>query len=140
MLERAEVDVRELDRQARAAGQRVYYPCAESAGARAGFRRVEQVTELALRNHGFAEPPPELPRARADEIDLVVAPALAATPRGERLGQGGGFYDAILTEFCPPARCLVVVYELQLRERLPWEPHDRRCDVVATEQRVLTAG
>jgi 5-formyltetrahydrofolate cyclo-ligase len=139
MLERGEVDVRDLDQKARASRKLVYYPGLAPDGSPAGFRLVERLRELAARGRGFAEPLPERPLARAGDVDLVVAPALGATLAGERLGQGGGFYDVVLAALCPPARCVVVVHELQLVAQLPTEPHDRRCDVVVTERRALHA-
>jgi 5-formyltetrahydrofolate cyclo-ligase len=137
MLERGEVDVRELDRTARAAQKRVYYPSLGPGGDPGGVRLVERLDELALRGRGFAEPLAEQALARAGDVDLVVAPALGASAEGERLGQGGGFYDAVLAELCPPAHCVVVVHELQLIAQVPVEQHDQRCDAVVTEQRVL---
>jgi 5-formyltetrahydrofolate cyclo-ligase len=50
---------------------------------------------------------PELGRGAAGLVDqditLVLAPALAVDRSGARLGQGGGFYDALLAQLAPSA-------------------------------------
>jgi 5-formyltetrahydrofolate cyclo-ligase len=139
MLDRAEVDVRGLDARARAAGKLVYYPFVCMTPPTRGFRRVDAPSELRQRGRPFAEPDPSALLARRGDIDLFVVPALAAAPDGHRLGQGAGYYDAVLDEFCPPARSVVVVYDGDLLESLPIDTSDRRCDWVVTETRALAA-
>jgi 5-formyltetrahydrofolate cyclo-ligase len=139
MLERGEVDVRPLFQRARAAGKRVYCPFVDRLGDRIdrGFRRVNELGELIPRGFAFAEPDPRAGRARRGDLDLLLVPALAATAAGDRLGQGSGFYDAVLPDFCPPARSLLALFTFQLLAELPVEQHDRGCDLVVTEQRLL---
>jgi 5-formyltetrahydrofolate cyclo-ligase len=68
---------------------------------------------------------------------LVVVPALAVAATGHRLGYGGGFYDAMLPDFCPPAIAVVVAFDFQLVAELPAEPHDVQCGVIVTDARTL---
>jgi 5-formyltetrahydrofolate cyclo-ligase len=136
----AETDLRVLDARARAENKRVYYPVmdpADGGGVRTGFAETRDSAELAERGRKFAEPPPEAPRARRGEIDLVVVPALAVTDGGHRLGYGVGFYDATLPDFCPPAKSLAVAFEFQLLAELPLFDHDIACDLVVTDARVI---
>jgi 5-formyltetrahydrofolate cyclo-ligase len=139
MLERGEVDVRPLFRRACAVGKRVYFPFIDRLGGRVdqGFRRVDDLGELAPRGFPFAEPDPCAVRARRGDLDLLIVPALAATAAGDRLGRGSAFYDAVLPDFWPPARSLLVIFSFQLLTELPVEPHDRRCDLVVTDQHLL---
>lgn len=136
MQQRREIDLRPLDLQLRQRGVRLYYP-AMTAGAggsiETSFRLVNSLDELVPRGKRFAEPPPEAPLAARGEIDVVVVPALAATPSGHRLGYGAGFYDATLPDICPPAFSIVVVNDFQLMLELPLEAHDYRCDEVVTD-------
>ena len=62
--------------------------------------------------------------------DRVVTPALSADQRGVRLGRGGGAYDRALQRASGPA--VAVLFDGEVRERLPEEPHDRRVQAVAT--------
>ena len=62
--------------------------------------------------------------------DLVLVPAVAVDGRGMRLGRGGGSYDRAL----PGCTGLTValLYDGELHERLPAEPHDVAVRAVAT--------
>lgn len=56
--------------------------------------------------------------------DLVVVPALAVDRSGHRLGRGRGYYDRALVAVTAPV--VAVVYDEELIESVPIEPHDRR--------------
>jgi 5-formyltetrahydrofolate cyclo-ligase len=71
------------------------------------------------------------------DLDLIILPALGVTERGDRLGYGGGFYDTLLPDLCPPAISCVVAFECQVVNALPTEAHDRRTDLVVTEARTI---
>jgi 5-formyltetrahydrofolate cyclo-ligase len=136
MLERREIDLRPLDLQLRARGVDLYYPFmtrSDRGDITTGFRLVADVAELTVQGQRFAEPSPTARLAEPGDLDVVVVPALAATPLGHRLGYGSGFYDATLPQFCPPALSIVVVHDFQLMLELPREPHDRVCDEVVTD-------
>ncbi len=64
------------------------------------------------------------------EAALVLAPALAVDGAGRRLGQGGGSYDRALAR--TSARILAVVFDDEVIENVPTEPHDRPVDGVLT--------
>ena len=81
---------------------------------------------------------PELPAVSpefASEELLYLAPAVACTATGVRLGRGGGFYDRMLVEVRRPV--VGVIYACQLAKDLPREEHDRNVDVVVTEQDIF---
>jgi 5-formyltetrahydrofolate cyclo-ligase len=65
--------------------------------------------------------------------DIVVLPGLAFTIAGDRLGQGGGWYDRFLTEVRADCTKIGVGFDLQLVDHLPVESHDVRLDCVVTE-------
>ncbi|CAB4548169.1 MAG: 5-formyltetrahydrofolate cyclo-ligase [Actinobacteria bacterium] len=69
------------------------------------------------------------------EIDLVLVPALAADPMGNRLGKGRGFYDRFLAGFS--GVCYAVVFEEELLDSVPVESHDRAVDGVVTPHRTI---
>lgn len=67
----------------------------------------------------------------ADEIDLMIIPAVAFDRRGNRLGRGKGFYDRLLAS--TRATKVGVGYEFQLMDEIPAEPHDVRMNMVVTQ-------
>lgn len=67
----------------------------------------------------------------ADEIDLMIIPAVAFDRRGNRLGRGKGFYDRLLAS--TRATKIGVGYEFQLLDEIPAEPHDVRMNMVVTQ-------
>jgi 5-formyltetrahydrofolate cyclo-ligase len=66
----------------------------------------------------------------ADEIDLMIVPGVAFTPKGERMGRGKGYYDRYLGREGFRAQTIGVCYAHQLIESLPVEAHDKRVDKV----------
>lgn len=72
--------------------------------------------------------------ADLDDLRLLVIPALAATPAGERLGQGGGYYDTLLAGVAPfdqggPLRVALVGSD-EVFDALPTDAHDQLVDLV----------
>lgn len=134
-----EVDLRALDTRLRERGVAVYYPFMDAKGQGAfstGFRLVEQVEQLQSRGRGFAEPAPDARTATAGDLDVVIVPALAASPDGHRLGFGSGFYDVTLPDFRPPALAVIVLFSFQLLAEVPALEHDVACDFIVTDQEI----
>jgi len=74
---------------------------------------------------GLLEPgePPRGPGAVA-RADVVLAPALAVDRAGNRLGRGGGSYDRALARVGPLVPLIALVYDAELLDHVPAEPHD----------------
>ena len=70
----------------------------------------------------------------ADWPDVVVVPGLAFTAAGERLGQGGGWYDRYLAGIRDGCLTIGVCFREQLLAAVPTEAHDIILDVVVTDQ------
>jgi 5-formyltetrahydrofolate cyclo-ligase len=77
--------------------------------------------------------PEDVPPPDPLTIDLVIVPGTAFTAGGDRLGQGGGWYDRFLRTVRPTCVTIGVAFEPQLLEKLPIEPHDIRLDLVVTD-------
>lgn len=77
--------------------------------------------------------PEDDPRPDPAGIDVVVVPGTAFTRRGERLGQGGGWYDRFLLGVREHCVTIGVGFEIQIVDELPVEPHDIVLDAVITE-------
>lgn len=98
---------------------------------------------------GWGEPSSGLEQARlgltqpvtdlgADEIrraDVVICPALAVDLTGVRLGRGGGSYDRALARADAPV--IATVYDEEVVDVLPSDPHDRRVDYALTPTRLI---
>jgi len=92
--------------------------------------------QLAKGPFGIMEPTGEaMPRA---SIDLILVPALAIDSTGNRLGKGKGFYDRALRDFAGTAAA--VIFDEELLELVPSEPHDMRVSMVVTPVRTLVLG
>lgn len=65
-------------------------------------------------------------------VDVVLVPGLAFTPTGDRLGQGGGWYDRFLSRRRPGTVTIGIGFREQLVDVLPSEPHDVRLDHIVT--------
>ena len=92
---------------------------------------------------GLLEPtgPRSGPRPpHADALWLV--PALAVDRAGVRLGRGGGFYDRALAGSAGNrhGRTAAVVYDSELVDRLPREPHDVLVDAALLPSGLVPLG
>lgn len=87
---------------------------------------------------GIPEPLGErLPPAALGGVDLALVPACAVDRRGVRLGWGRGYFDRTLAtlERIPPV--FAVVYDDEVLDELPAEPHDVPVAGAVTPERVL---
>jgi 5-formyltetrahydrofolate cyclo-ligase len=112
-------------------GARVLLPVVPAEG-RALLWAVD-TGRLAPGRFGLLEPVgPRLDAGAVGDADVVVVPALAVAADGTRLGRGGGYYDRALISARPGAALVAVVFDDELVEALPAEPHDRRVTAVVT--------
>jgi 5,10-methenyltetrahydrofolate synthetase len=83
---------------------------------------------------GIREPHPDrcMP-APLGEIDLVLAPGVAFTRRGERLGYGAGYYDQLIARFAPRPDIVVAAFDTQIVPDVPLSETDMPVDIVVTE-------
>ena len=70
------------------------------------------------------------------EPAVLFCPLVAFTARGERMGQGGGFYDRWL-EAHPDTVTFGMAWDVQEVDELPLEPHDRKLDRIITPTRMF---
>jgi 5-formyltetrahydrofolate cyclo-ligase len=88
---------------------------------------------LAPGRFGLLEPVgPRLGPTAIGAAEVVVVPAVAVSRSGVRLGRGGGYYDRALAHARADARLVAVVFDDELVDDLPAEPHDRRVTAVVT--------
>ena len=70
---------------------------------------------------------------------IIVAPLLAFTRAGGRLGYGGGYYDRTLADLRKAGEVLAVGYAYGAQEvdALPLSPLDQPLDWIVTEREVI---
>jgi 5-formyltetrahydrofolate cyclo-ligase len=87
---------------------------------------------------GLLEPAGErLGRDAVAHADVLLVPGLAAGRDGLRMGRGGGSYDRALARARPGALRVLLLWDGELLDRVPAQPHDERVDVVVTPGRVV---
>ncbi len=74
------------------------------------------------------DPPPD-----PQVVDVVIVPGTAFTATGDRLGQGGGWYDRFLPRTRSDCAWIGVGFQPQLVPSLPVEAHDVRLHLVVTD-------
>jgi 5-formyltetrahydrofolate cyclo-ligase len=78
------------------------------------------------------------PRADAPAVvpQVLFMPLVGFTAKGDRLGQGGGYYDRYLAAH-PQAIAIGMAWDVQEVDALPTELHDMRLSSIVTPTRVL---
>lgn len=109
----------------------------------AGAGRMEAVS-VASRNQlvpgpfGTREPPAHLPAFAPEKLSLVLAPGLAFTNKGVRLGYGGGYYDRFLQETA--AVRVGLCFSIQIVDELPRAVYDKDMQFLITENGLTACG
>ena len=95
----------------------------------------EGADTLALVRHGGGRMALLEPAGERLGPDAVLLPGLAVDARGMRLGRGGGSYDRVLARLeragADPA-LVVLLYDTEVVDRVPEEPHDRPVHAAVT--------
>ena len=78
------------------------------------------------------------PRTEAPIVvpEVLFMPLIGFTAQGDRLGQGGGYYDRFLAAH-PQAIAIGMAWDVQQVAELPTELHDMRLSAIVTPTRVL---
>ena len=129
-----EIDTRPILEAVLAAGKALCVPLCTAPG-QMELRRITALEQLSPGTYGILEPPTDAPRVSVDEVDMAILPCLTCNHLGQRLGQGGGYYDRLLSSghayrcgFC---------FSLQLRDAVPCEEHDCSVDCIVTESELI---
>ncbi len=97
--------------------------------------------DLVAASRGLLEPSgARLGVSALVEADVVLAPGLAVSSDGDRLGQGGGCYDRALARVPEGIPVAVVLHDDEVGLAIPTERHDRRVTHVVTPAGVSDCG
>lgn len=132
-----EIDTRAFLRETLARGKTLLLPRCEPERQMALCVVRDLDADLTPGVFGILEPKRSCPQRMPEEVDFAVIPCTSFDREGNRLGQGGGYYDRVL----PRLRCATacICREALLSQRVPVEPHDMRCSLYLTECGVLSA-
>ena len=113
-------------------GKTLLLPCCASNG-RMTARRVSDISRLRRGMYGILEPHEKAEAFKPRQIDLILVPGVVFGKNGERIGQGGGYYD----RFLPASQAFLVgvCHGFALRDELVQRAHDVRMDAVVTPER-----
>lgn len=138
-----EIDPAQAMRHARRCGTLCLLPVVPGRGRRVlRFAPVGEQTRFRPNRFGIPEPlaPAEL-MLRAIELDAILLPLVAFDDRGNRVGMGGGFYDATLagraSQHClARPRVIGLAHECQRVERIAAAPWDVPLERIVTDRAV----
>jgi len=131
-----EVHTRELIEGLIVKGKVVTVPRVVGPG-RMEAHRIEGLAGLKTGRYDIPEPAEA--NHHAGRVDVCIAPGVAFTPDGRRLGAGGGYYDRYLVRH-PAGTAIALAYDFQVTEQLPVTERDRAVDWIVTESRVIECG
>lgn len=110
-------------------------------GLKPRFARLETLQNTKTNARGLRVPLSET-KIAAGNCDVILLPGLAFDALGNRLGQGGGWYDKTLERARRNPNVVVVgvCFSCQIVQNVPHDERDQRVDFVVTEDRVLDCG
>lgn len=137
----AEVDVKPMMEWAWRRGIHVLLPRVDQDSNTLSLHEIADHTQLVKGPWDISEPSIEAPEWEQDHaIDIVLVPGVAYDMHGNRLGQGGGFYDRLWEQWRASANesqrtpyLLAPAYTVQVVDQLPIESHDMKVDCIVTE-------
>lgn len=101
------------------------------------FRLHNIEKDLVVSPFGYLEPKKEnrIP-VNIKDIDLILVPGVAFDRELNRIGFGKGYYDKILNDRRNDAKAIAIAYEFQVLDRIPYEEHDIKMDIIITEENI----
>lgn len=135
-----ELDTAPLRAQALRMGVHLYLPIVPPARQRRlGFVREHGTVGWNDNRYGIAEPDSRHRPLRAWALDILFVPLLGFDAQGNRIGMGGGYYDASLAfrhlrRHWRGPLLIGLAFEAQRLERIPADPWDVPLDAILTER------
>ncbi|MFT7184047.1 MAG: 5-formyltetrahydrofolate cyclo-ligase [Oceanicoccus sp.] len=96
--------------------------------------RLDHWEDLDFGSFGILEPNEVIEIKHPSEIDVIIAPGVAFTKEGARLGMGKGFYDRFMRNYT--GLKIGLAYEEQIIEEIPTEDHDVQMDMIITNENI----
>lgn len=136
---KSEVNTKGIIEYAFLLGKKVYCPKVTGDGEMEFFE-ISSIKDLREGYKGILEPEKTCDRQwkPSGKRTLLFMPGAVFDRQGHRIGYGKGFYDRFLekTADCLEAKA-ALAYEMQVKEEIPFEQHDKCVDMIITEQEVI---
>ena len=98
--------------------------------------KLQQFVDLKPGTYGILEPKEEMViPVPINHIEVIIVPGVGFDESGHRIGQGGGYYDWLLSN--SKALSIALAFEFQMKKKIPIEGHDQIVDLIVTEKRVI---
>jgi 5-formyltetrahydrofolate cyclo-ligase len=134
-----EVDTYNIIQQAWKERKRVAVPKCIRETHEMVFREILNFDQLETVYMNLREPIPNVTeKISKEQIDLIISPGLAFTPKGDRLGYGGGYYDRYLKEY--KGNVIALAFAFQIVPSLPTEEFDQSVHKIITENKLYSIG
>ncbi len=114
-------------------GKQIAIPKCRPKTREMDFYLYEEGMELETVYNGLLEPNPDkAKKVNPADIGLMIVPGLAFTPKGYRLGFGGGYYDRFLSAYSGVT--VSIAFSEQVTDYLPVESFDVPVDWLLTDR------
>lgn len=102
------------------------------------FAEIDGLDNMVKTSMGIMEPDagPEL-EIRPTENTVLVVPGAAFDLYGGRMGYGGGYYDTYIEKY-GVENTVALAFDMQIKDRVPKESHDKTMKKIITEKRIIT--
>ena len=134
---KSEIDTSRIITGGLETGKRIGVPRIDPARSSMRFFLISDTDRSLSRGaYGILEPNDTCDEIHYEEVDLIIAPGLAFTRGGDRLGYGGGYYDRFLATL-PGTPCCALIYNRLILDSLPVKESDIQVDYLITESGVI---
>lgn len=130
----SEVPTGGILRRLAAEGKDLYLPILEAGELQAA--RYRPGDPLVPSGYGALEPVERDP-APPEEIDVVIAPGLAFSRQGHRLGYGAGHYDGFFRRAGGGPQRIGIAFAAQILPGVPHDDRDERLHAIVTEDEAV---
>ncbi len=98
--------------------------------------KLQQFTDLKPGAYDILEPKKEKQQLiPLENIDTIIVPGVGFDRKGHRIGQGGSYYDWLLSR--SNATTIALAFEFQIIPIIPTEAHDQSVDYIITEKQII---
>lgn len=102
------------------------------------FAEIKDLEDMVKTDMGILEPAVgEEFEIKPTEKTVLVVPGAAFDIYGGRMGYGGGYYDTYIEKY-GVENTVALAFDMQIKDRVPRESHDKTMKKIITEKRIIT--